>query len=576
MQETSSKPIASLTEAFAPLRPAFVGVGMLSFVSNLLVFTSPIYSLQVYDRVLSSRNATTLALITALVVGLYLAYAALEHYRSRALTQISAVLDEKLSGRAFDVALMGALRVRTAHHAQALRDADTVRDFVGSGAVLSLMDAPWTFVFIALCFVLHVEIGLFALAAAGTLLVLSVANEILTRKALTDSARVAAGALDRLSASLRNAETIRALGMTATIRERWYAGHRRSLAASVEAGERGGTIVALIKFLRLTVQSCVLGLGAWLVIRHELSAGAMFATSIVLGRALAPIEAVVGQWKSVVAVRNSWKRLDHAIRTAPRPDERMTFPRPRGAILVEALVVAPPGTQRPVVKGVSLDIPPGEVLAIIGKTGSGKSSFARALIGAWPATSGTVRFDGNDIANHDPDQIGRFVGYLPQDVELFAGTVGENIARLAEVADEAVMAAAQAAHAHEMIQRLEAGYDTQIGEDGVGLSGGQRQRVALARAVFGEPAIVMLDEPNSNLDGDGDASLAATIRALKAKGVTVIVVTHKADILAVCDRIAIMNDGVIVRCGPRDEILSALSGGASEARPMARVAGVRA
>ncbi len=577
---TSKTPgeIGCIADVLKPVRAALAWVIVLSVASNVLIFVAPIYSLQIYDRVLSSRNGTTLLLITLLALGLYCAYAVIEHYRSHTLVHISAALDAGLAERAFDVAIAGAVRVRNVDHAQAVRDADSIREFFGSGTVLALLDAPWAIAFIALCFGLHPSIGLFALGSGLALLALSLINNWATRGTLTDAARISGQSVERLAASLRHAETARALGMVGTIRGRWFDAHRRTLAASITAAERGGTIAGLIKFLRLAVQSGALGLGAWLVLREEISPGAMFATSILLGRALAPIEMLVAQWKAVVGLRNAWQRFDRALRVMPPASERMTMPRPRGSIQVQGLVVTPPGSGRPSLRGIDLAIEPAEIVAVVGRTGSGKSSLARALVGAWLPTAGKVRYDGNDLANHGADDVGRHVGYLPQDVELFAGTVRENIARLSEADDAAVLDAARLAHAHEMIQLLEGGYDTPLGEGGAGLSGGQRQRVALARAVFGHPAIVVLDEPNSNLDGDGDASLSATLRDLREKGVTVVVVTHKMDVLTVCDRIVVLADGQIARVGTPAEILTPAVTAPTQPRPVAatRITGTRA
>jgi PrtD family type I secretion system ABC transporter len=569
----SSPPIERLADVFRPVGGAFVGVLVLSIFANLLVFTSPIYSLQVYDRVLSSRNTMTLAMITLVAIGLYVTYALIDHYRSRSLGEVAVAVDAVIAGPAFEIALAMARAGHPSHRADSLRDADTIRDFVAGGALVALFDAPWTIVFIGVCFFIHLELGIFAVLAGLILLGLSIANEFVTRRALTEAARSSDGSLDRIAATLRNVEVIRALGMTGVVRRRWFADRRRTVHAAATASRRGGTVMVLIKFLRLTVQSTVLGLGAWLVLNGEIGPGTMFAVTIVLGRALAPVEAIVAQWKSVVAARNAWVRLDGRIRALRRTEDRMSFPRPvAGALTVENLFVAPPGSQKPVVRNVSLRLAPGEALAILGRSGSGKTSLVRALVGAWPAANGTVRIDGADIANHDPDEVGRWVGYLPQNVELFAGTIRENIARLGDADDERIFAAARTAHAHDLIQRLPDGYDTRIGEDGVGLSGGQRQRVGLARAAFGDPILVVLDEPNANLDGEGDAALAATLATWKARGVTVVVVTHKSDVLAVCDRIAVLDDGQLIKYGPRNEVMAETAKAAAEGRPNRRAA----
>lgn len=556
----SAKPPA-LAEIFRQIRPGLLAAGGLSIFINLLVFVSPLYTMQIYDRVLTSRNTMTLLLLSLIALALFVSYAALEHFRSRILVQTGVRFDHLLSGEVFETALEHSLRTRSSHHVQLLRDVDTLRDVLSGGVMTALMDAPWTPIFLGMCFLLHPWIGMVALVGALAILALAFLNERATKTPLIAASLKNLHALDRLTSSLRNAEAIRGLGMGPAIRSAWGAMHGQALVESAKAGGRGGTLLAMSKFLRMAVQVGIMGVGAYLAINQEISGGVLFAASLIMGRALAPVEAAVAQWRSLVSARTAFSRLDGALRTRATQSRPMRLPPLTGEISVEALTVLVPGSRMPAVVDITLQLAPGEVVAIVGQSGSGKSSLARALVGAWPATQGCVRIDGNDVRHFDPNFLGQNLGYLPQDVELFAGTVRDNIARFrADVRDEEIVEAARLASAHAMIQRLPQGYDTVIGDNGAGLSGGQRQRVGLARALFGRPVIVVLDEPNANLDGDGDRALADAIQMLRSQNVTVVIINHRPNLLSLVDKIVFMQAGRVGRVGTRDELLPQLLG----------------
>jgi PrtD family type I secretion system ABC transporter len=556
----SAKPPA-LSDAFRQIRPALLAAAGLSIFINLLVFVSPLYTMQIYDRVLTSRNAMTLLLLSVIALALFVSYAALEHFRSRVLVQTGIHFDQIVSGEAFETALAQSLRTSSSHHVQLLRDVDTLRDVLSGGVITSLMDVPWTPIFLGICFLLHPLIGLVALIGALAILAIAFLNERTTKAPLIAASFKSLHALDRLTSSLRNAEAIRGLGMGSAVRSAWSATHGEALVAGAKAGERGGTLLAISKFLRMAIQVSIMGVGAYLAIHQEISGGVLFAASLIMGRALAPVEAAVSQWRALVSARTSFARLDAAFQTRATERRPMRLPSLTGEISVEALTVLVPGSQLPAVAEVSFRLAPGEVVAVVGQSGSGKSSLARALVGAWPAAQGCVRIDGNDIRHFDSNFIGQSLGYLPQDVELFAGSVRDNIARFREEAsDEQVVEAAKLASAHAMIQRLPQGYDTIIGENGAGLSGGQRQRIGLARALFGRPVFVVLDEPNANLDGDGDRALADAIQMLRKQQVTIVIINHRPNLLSLVDKIVFMHEGRIGRAGSRDELLPMLLG----------------
>src|SRR5258708_5310314 len=564
----SAKPTA-LGDGFRQIRPGLLAAGGLSIFINLLVFVSPLYTMQIYDRVLTSRNAITLLLLSLIALALFVSYAVLEHFRSRILVQTGIGFGDIISGAEFETAVGRALSKSSSHDVQLMRDVDTLGEVLSGGVITSLMDVPWTPIFLGMCFLLHPLIGVVALIGALIILGLAFLNERATKAPLIAAAFKNLHALDRMTSSLRNAEAIRGLGMGPAIRSAWSAAHGEALVESARAGERGGSLLAVSKFLRMAIQVAIMGVGAYLVIHQEISGGVLFAASLIMGRALAPVEAAVAQWRVLVSARTSFSRLDDALLARATSGRPTRLPPLAGEVSVEALTVTVPGSQFPAIAGVSFQLAAGEVVAIVGQSGSGKSSLARALVGAWPAAQGCVRIDGNDIRHFDSNFLGQSLGYLPQDVELFAGTVRDNIARFRqEAADEQVIEAAKLASAHAMIQRLPQGYDTVIGENGAGLSGGQRQRIGLARALFGRPVLVVLDEPNANLDGDGDRALADAIHMLRNQRATIVIINHRPNLLSLVDKIVFMHAGRIGRVGTRDEILPLLLGDANA--PMRR------
>lgn len=548
-----------LSQTVRNLTPAFASLFGLSFVLNLFVFVSPLYTMQIYDRVLTSRNGTTLVMLSLIVLALFAAYAALEHFRSRAFVQLGLCVDRALSEPAFEAAFRGALEAKGSQHISPIRDVETLRATLSGSLVPALMDAPWIPIYLGLCFLLHPAIGLVATIGAVAILGVALLNERITKNSLIRASELGHGASERLATSFRNAEVIKAMGMGDAIRGEWHLRHQDALSHHTVAADWGGTLLAATKLLRLALQCAVLGVGAYLAINQNIAAGVIFAASLIMGRALAPIEGAVGQWKSFVSARSAFQRLDATLKTPPAGNDVMTLPHPAGSLRVEGLSLRAPNGQALLLHNVSFEVEPGEIAAVVGLTGSGKSSLARALVGVWQPAQGVVRLDGNDIRHFSDEQRGRILGYLPQDVELFAGSVRDNITRFDPSAtDEAAVAAASAASAHELIQSFPDGYATQIGDDGAILSGGQRQRIGLARALYGKPALVVLDEPNANLDMDGDAALARALSGLREAGAIVIVITHRPQILSQVDKVILMQKGQAVRVGLRDEILPVL------------------
>lgn len=549
-------PKGKLTDAVRALRRVFWVVGGFSCAINLLLLAPSLYMLQTYDRVLTSRNEGTLAVLTLLLVGLLLLEAALEFLRSRVLLRVSASLDEYIDGRIFDAMFAHALANRHGGE-RMLADLGHLRQFLGGKGLLAFYDAPWIPVFLFVVFLLNPWLGLFGLMALALLVALAGFNETATAGLHALSGRLGAEVGQQADAHLRNAEVIRALGMLGTLRERWLARQREYLAVIGEAADRGARIGGASRFLRMVLQSGILGFGAYLVLQDQLTAGGMIAASILLGRTLAPVDLAIGTWRSVVAARGAYLRLNAVLSAQTEAPERVALPQPQGHVAVEGLVVAAPCAQTPILKGMNFQVAAGRSIAIIGPSASGKSTLARALVGVWPSLAGTVRLDGADLANCDSSELGRWLGYLPQDVELFDGSIAENIARFGTLDSGRIVAAARKADVHDLILRLPQGYETRIGRDGLALSGGQRQRIALARALYGDPALIVLDEPNASLDEAGEAALVAAMRSLKSEGRTLFVVTHRLNLLAEVDAVLVMADGRIQTFAPSADIVKA-------------------
>ncbi len=565
----------NLAAALSSCRSAFGVAFAFSLVINLLLLASPIYMLQVYDRVLKTGSLETLIFLTLIVGAALLLMCGLDTLRTTLLVRAGCWLNERLGPLYMECSMRA--RLRGDHSgAQPLRDVGQVQNFIGSQALVAFFDAPWVPLFVAIIWLLHPTLGIVALVAAVLLLILGFLNEAATRKPTDAANKAQIKCLQQADVSIRNAEAVTAMGMMPAIVERWRASSRPVNAALRSMGERSGLLISVTKFTRHFVQIAILGVGAWLVVKGELTAGGMIAASILLGRALAPLEMAIGAWRNFMSTRLAYQRLKLHLSNYPPTPPRTRLPVPSGLLEVDNLTWVEPNSGEPILRRVSFRAEPGEAIAVIGPSGSGKSTLCRFLVGLVPPTSGVVRLDGSDLRHWDAAQLGRHIGFLPQDVELFPGKVRENIARMTgDEDDDAVLRAARLAHAHGMIQRLPEGYDTLIGEGGVMLSGGQRQRIGLARAVYGDPSFIVLDEPNANLDQAGEAALAAALRELKANGAALIIVGHRPSTLSEADKVLVMQNGAVALFGPRDQVLQKLTeataaGGEPEAVPLKR------
>lgn len=550
---------SELRAVLSMFRGAFLSVGAFSFCINVLMLSPALYMLQVYDRVLSSRNEFTLLMLTLILVGLYVLYAGLDWVRSMVLVRVGARLDLALDGRVFNAAFERNLRTGGGHAAQALGDLQTVRQFLTGSGLFAFFDAPWAPIYLLVIAAFHPWLGLVALIGMVLLLALTWLTNRVTHAPLAEAQRLGMLTSGQVNNQLRNAEAIEAMGMLDNLRERWFARHAGMLRLQALASDRAGALSAATRFLRILLQSVALGLGAWLVLENKMTPGMMIAGSILVGRALAPVEQVIGSWRGFLGAKDAYHRLADLLSSFPVREAGLALPAPTGALTLEEVTAAPPGAQQAVLKNLTLQVPAGTVVGVVGPSGAGKSSLARVLVGVWPAADGVVRLDGADVFRWDKAQLGPYVGYLPQDVELFEGSIAENIARFAEVESQKVVDAARRAGVHDMILRFPEGYDTQIGVGGAVLSGGQRQRIGLARALYGDPVLVVLDEPNSNLDEAGEGALVASIRDMKSAGRTVILITHRTKVLSTVDSLLVLRDGALVLYGPRDEVLARLN-----------------
>ena len=551
-------PRSDLAAALIVCRGAFIGTAAISGMSNILMLTGAMFMLEVYDRVLPSRSMPTLLGLVVLVAGLYVALGILDALRGRILARIGGSLDEMLSTRVYDTLVRLPLRMGSRSEGnQPLRDLDAIRSYFSSLGPVALFDLPWVPLYLAICFAFHPLIGFTALAGAVVLIALTVLTEVLMyapSKAATEAVIARNGLAE---ASRRNAEALTAMGMVARMAERWGDANRQFLHSQRRTSDVGGGLGAVSKVLRLMLQSAVLAVGAYLVIHQEASAGIIIAGSILSARALAPIDLAIAHWKGFVAARQSWQRLNALLSIMPARTAPMALQAPVQRLMVESVSATPPGVQKIIVQDISFKLEAGQGLGIIGPSGSGKSSLARLLVRVWQPVRGNVRLDGAALDQWAPDALGRHIGYLPQDVELLTGTVAQNIARFeAEPDANAVLAAARAVGVHEMIVGLPQGYSTMVGDHGSALSAGQAQRVALARAVYRDPFLVVLDEPNSHLDSEGDEALTRAILGVRERKGIVIVIAHRPSAIAGVDHILVMNQGRAQALGPKDEVLS--------------------
>jgi ATP-binding cassette, subfamily C, bacterial PrsD len=547
-------------DAFKACRSSFVGVAVFSAIVNLLALTGSLYMLQIYDRVLSSKSISTLVGLSLITLSAYILSGGLDTIRAKMLARIGARFDEQLARRIFDlVATMPLKGAKSAESLQPVRDLDQIRGFLSGMGPTALFDMPFMPIFFIACFIIHPWLGWFSILGGVVIILLTLYTDAKSRGPMYDLTRSGAERHALAETSRRNAEAVRALGMLGHLAARYDRAHTTHVNDGLRASESASVIGAFAKVFRMVLQSGILGLGALLVIEGQMSAGSMIAASIMMSRALAPIEIAVANWKGFIGARQSYRRLQHILSLIPAQGKRLPLPAPRRDVLVEDLYVAAPGSNTPIVQAAGLQLQAGQGLGLIGPSASGKSSLARALVGVWPTLRGEVRLDGAALDQWEPDALGQHVGYLPQDVELFDGTIAENIARFRpDASPEAIIAAAQTAGAHELILGLPEGYDTPIGEGGASLSGGQRQRVALARALFGNPFLVVLDEPNASLDGAGDEALNQAILSVRQRGGVIIVITHRPAALGNMDSVAIMEAGRIKAMGPRDEVLQAV------------------
>lgn len=552
-------PKNELSQALASFRGTFRTVGVFSAIINLMMLVPSLYMLQVYDRVLASGNQTTLLMLTLMVVGAYLLMNGLELVRSFMLVRVGNRLDQQLSQRVYTAAFEQNLRRGGSQAGSALQDLTTVRQFMTGQGVFAFFDAPWFPVYLVVIFLFDWILGVFAVGGTLLLVTLAVVNELVSRKPLAEANAMAVQARQLATNQLRNAEAIHAMGMLPNLLGRWSLLNQRFLALQTQASEKAGLVSALSKFVRVCMQSLILGLGAVLVLEQRITPGMMIVGSILMGRALSPVDQLIGVWKSWSGTRSAQQRLVELLQRYPARAEGMGLPRPCGKLAVEHATALPPGAEQPSLRNVSFTLAAGEALGIIGASGSGKSTLARLLVGIWNATQGAVRLDGADVYRWNKAELGPHVGYLPQDIELFAGSISENIARFGEIDSERVIEAAKLAGVHEMILHLPQGYDTLLGEGGSGLSGGQKQRIALARALHGRPALVVLDEPNSNLDDAGERALVGALAHLRQRGTTVVVITHRTTVLAVTTRLLLLRQGTTQAYGPTQQVLAELA-----------------
>ena len=551
---------SELSLAFEPLKPVILKAIGFSTLISLLALMPTVYMLEVYDRVVNSRSSMTLLMLTVLIVLAYAVMELLEKIRGALMRAAGVQVDEALSKRVYDAMFLGFLKRQVGGSTQVLNDLKLVREFLANPALMALFEAPVALVALALIFAISPILGWASVLGAIAQLGVAYMNERATRKPLNEANRSAVGAQQFAEASLRNAHVMESMGMLDAVHDRWQKRQQEFVAYQATASEGAGLWTAMSKAVQQVMSSLLLGLGAWLFLKNMLNGGEsmMIIGSVLGGRVLAPLSQIVAQWNSVVTVRAAWSRLDNLLANVPVKPEAMPLPAPKGMLTVEGLMAGAPGQQVPIVRGVQFALSPGEVLAVVGPSASGKTTLARLLVGLWPAMSGKVRLDGADVFTWKKTELGPYLGYLPQGVELLDGTLAENIARFGEVDMAQVEAAARLVGVHELIMSLPQGYNSPVGRDGAMLSGGQRQRVGLARALYGKPVFVVLDEPNSSLDEAGDAALANAIATLKQLGTTFVVMTHRTSVLGVADKMLIMREGAQQAFGPRDEVLAAL------------------
>ena len=563
-------PQNELAQVLVSFKKTFRNIGVFSAVINVLMLMPAIYMLQLYDSVLSSRNEMTLLMLTLIMLGAYAFLGALEYVRSFILIRVGAQLDMKLNKRVYTAAFEECLKKGDSNAGQALKDLTNLRQFLTGNALFAFFDAPWFPIYLTVIFLFHPALGIFALFGTAVIITLAYINEKISHQPLSEANSMAVASTNVASNNLRNAEVIEAMGMLPNIQSRWYKLHSRFLNLQAEASEKAGMVTAISKSFNIALQSLILGLGALLVLENSITPGMMIAGSILFGRAVAPVQLLISVWKQIGSTRSAYERLVKLLELNPAREAGMALPKPQGAIAIEAVTAIPPGAKVPAIKGLNFSLAAGEVLGIIGPSGSGKSTLARLLVGVWPAAAGKVRLDGADVYLWNKDELGPHIGYLPQDIELFAGTVSENIARFGEIDADKVILAARRAGVHDMILKMPEGYDTLLGDGGAGLSGGQKQRIGLARAMYDDPSLIVLDEPNSNLDDVGEQALLAAIIDLRKRGKTIVLMTHRTSILGATTKLLLLQDGTAKLFGPTNQVVEALK--QQQAQQQAQVA----
>jgi len=563
----------TLSSSLRALKKVLLANALFSFFINLILFASPLYMMQIYNRVLPSRSESTLVMLTGLVCFALAALAALETVRTQVMVRLGAKLEHDLNQRVVEAAFTATLQAGEGTSRQALGDFDRIRNFVWSSTSCTLFDIIWTPLFVVVVFLFHPLLGIVALGGSVVLLGLALVHDLATRSKLEAATRRAGDANGFIERSLRNAQTLEAMGMLANLQQRWLRQRSEAIRLQAKAADRTGLFTGLTKSVRFLLQTVLLASGALLVIDNEISPGAIVAASMLMSRALAPLETTIAAWRQCVGARSAYVRLDALLERWPLRPSRISLPSPRGALDVDDVVAWPAGSEIPTLRRVSFALAPGETLAVVGPSGSGKSTLARLIVGAAPPRSGKIRLDGAEISMWNREELGPYLGYLPQDVELFEGTVAENVARFGELDSLKIVEAAKRAGVHDMILALAQGYETRLGDNGGVLSGGQRQRIALARAMYADPVLVVLDEPNSNLDAAGEQALAEAIQHMKRSRTTVVLMSHRSKILRQADHMLMLKNGAAVFLENWQELGSQVAAIQAPATPSRRLAG---
>ncbi len=540
-------------------KKVFFFVGLFSFIINMLMLVPALYMLQIYDRVLVSRNMETLIALTILMLGMYMLLAFLEWVRSRVVVRAGNKMDEQLSSKTFGAAFSNALKVGAGNAQQAFSDLTQVRQFLTGRGLFAFFDVPWAPIYIFVAFLLHPGIGMLAIGSSIILIILTLITEVASKNPLREANRLHNKASTFAGINFRNSEAIEAMGMLKNVKNSWFPMQLSMLSQQTKASDRAATISSITKFVRLSAQSLTFGVGSYFVIQQEMSAGQMIAGSILTGRALAPIDMLMGSWRQFTTARNAYKRLSNLFMNYEEKKAGTKLPAPKGNIELKKVVAVPPNSNIQILKGISFSAKAGDMIAVLGPSAAGKSTLARVIVGVWPPLVGEVRLDGADLKQWAREELGQYIGYLPQTVELLDGTIAQNIARFGRLDSEKIVEAAKLANVHEMILGFKDGYDTYIGEGGVILSGGQRQRIGLARAVYGNPVLIVLDEPNSNLDDAGEQGLVDALKKLKQKNSTVFIITHRKSILSVVDKAMVLSNGTLQLYGKKEEVFKKLA-----------------